>query len=142
MGERLRAQGHSEGDTLPRDMSRLGNYYMMCYMPALSHQDPKYKRCITIIRYEDLVTNPALVIDTIHRASGLKFEEFNTESEWQHNEIDYEDLERKKNAWLSELWGKKISSSRIGTYRETLTQEEIGILEKICAGPLTTFGYL
>jgi len=141
VGERLRAQGNPEGATLPRDMNRLGSYYMMCYMPALSHQDPEYQRCITMIKYEDLVANPKPVIEVIRRASGLQLEEFDVTSDWQHNEIDYEGMEQEKNAWLSSLWGKKLSNARIGSYKKILTSDEISTLETVCAGPLKTFGY-
>ena len=43
VGERLRAKNDPEGNTLPRNMNMLGNYYMQCYMPALSHQHHEYE---------------------------------------------------------------------------------------------------
>ncbi|HEB86827.1 MAG TPA: sulfotransferase [Gammaproteobacteria bacterium] len=141
VGERLRSQGQSEGATLPRDMSKLGNYYMRCYTPALSHQDKEYQGHITLIKYEDLVTNPAPVIENIRRASGLRLEDFDETAKWKGDEIDYTGLRKSNNAWLSELWGKQLSNKRIGSYKEILTPGEIAVLEDVCAGPLKTFNY-
>lgn len=141
IGERLRAQGDPEGATLPRDMSRLGNYYQMTYMPALGHPDAEYRRRVTMVRYEDLVTDPAPVIETLRRASGLALAGFDALADWHDSRIDLEGLKKTGNAWLSELWGKGISAANIGSYRATLTAEEIATVEKVCAGPLRTFGY-
>ena len=141
VGERLREKGESEGATLPRDMVQLGNYYMTCYMPALSYQDNEYQKCLTLIKYEDLVTNPTPVIETIRGKSGLMLEEFDSTSDWKRSEIDYNELQEQGNAWQSELWGKKLSAENIGRYREILTNEEILTLEKVCAGPLQSFDY-
>lgn len=141
IGEKLRAQGDPEGATLPRDMVRLGNLYMTVYMPALNHPDKEYLRRVTLIKYEDLVTDPAPVIEALRRASGLKLEEFDAVADWQHNEIRFPELKQAKNAWLSESWGKRLSNAHVGTYRAILTQEEIGLVETVCAGPLKTFGY-
>ena len=141
VGERLRAKGEPEGNTLPRNMNMLGNYYMQCYMPALAPQHPPYKNRITIIKYEDLVSNPHTAIENIRKTSGLKLEEFSAKDNWKNDDIDYNNLKQKNNAWLSDLWGKKLSSSRIGSYKEILKPEEITLLEQVCAGPLKTFGY-
>jgi hypothetical protein len=142
VGERLRRQGHSEGNTLPRDMTRIGNYFMTSYLPALKTDNQDYLSRVTVIRYEDLVTNPAPIIDRIRAATGLALEEFDAASDWQRNKIDLAGLKAADNAWLSSLWGRGLSRSRVGTYRDTLTTAEIEVLERVCAGPMRTFGYL
>ncbi|WJW75200.1 sulfotransferase [Thiohalobacter sp. IOR34] len=142
VGERLRAKGDSEGATLPRDMEQLGSYYMKCYMPALAHQDKDYQARITLIRYEDLVRDPEPVIAKLRQASGLALNLFDPGSDWRKTAIDFKSLEKEKNAWLSPLWGKGLSNRRVGAYRNILNEQEIRALEKICAGPLKTFGYL
>lgn len=141
VGERLRAKGESEGNTLPRNMNILGNFYMQCYMPALAPQHQAYKNRITVIKYEDLVSNPQTVIENIRKVSGLKLEEFNATDNWKNDDIDYNNLKQNNNAWLSDLWGKRLSSSRIGSYKKILKPEEITLLEQVCSGPLKTFGY-
>jgi hypothetical protein len=142
VGERLRQQGNPEGSTLPRDMNVLANYYMRTYMPALSHSDPAYQQRISLIKYEELVNDPATVVDDIRKASGLALDSFDTSGSWSHDELDYKELRASGNAWLSDLWGNKISKSRIGQYRQILTKQEIETLEEACAGPLRTFQYL
>lgn len=142
VGEKLRAKGESEGNSLPRNMNMLGNYYMQCYMPALSPQLEAYKSRITIVKYEELVNNPKLVINNIRKASGLKLEEFNATEGWKNDNLDYNNLQQDKNAWLSDLWGKKLSNSRVGSYKTILKPNEITLLEQVCAGPLKSFGYI
>lgn len=142
VGERLRKQGNPEGATLPRDMARIGNYYMMSYSPALISHDDAYLRRVTVIRYEDLVTKPAPVIRRIRQASGLALEDFDATSDWRFNEMDMDGLRNANNAWLSTLWGKGLSNTRIGVYRDSLTPDEIRIIENVCEGPMRTFGYL
>lgn len=122
-------------------MPLLGNYYMQCYMPALAPTLQSYKDSITIIKYEELVSNPQIVIENIRKASGLKLDEFNASSDWQNDSIDYNNLKQNNNAWLSDLWGKKLSNSRVGNYKKILKPEEIKLLEQVCAGPIKSFGY-
>src|SRR3989344_4102364 len=87
---------------------------------------------VPLIKYEDLVTDPAPVIETLRRASGLKLEEFDAAADWQHNEIRFPELKQAKNAWLSESWGKRLSNAHVGSYRTILTPEEIDLVEKVC----------
>lgn len=141
IGERLRLAADPEGNTLPRDMNVLAGYYMNTYMPALSSQDPVYRQRLLLVRYEDLVTNPGSEVNRLRESSGLALDKFRPESDWSRDDIDYASLRASGNAWLSELWGKRISPDRIGSFRQVLTGDEIRILEAACAGPLTTFGY-
>ena len=142
IGEQLRAQNDPEGNSLPRNMQILANYYMSTYMPALSHKNPKYQQRLTIIKYEDLVTQPELSYEKIRKASGLALDGLNTKGDWANDELDYKQLKQSENAWLSNLWGKKITNSRIGSYRQILTANEIKQMESACAGPLKSFGYI
>jgi hypothetical protein len=141
VGERLRSKGESEGNTLPRNMALIGNYYMQCYIPALSSNDIEFKSRINIIKYEDLVSNPDETLDRIRVSSGLKLNEYDKNSDWKNDNIDYNNLKNNDNAWLSSLWGKKLSNSRVGIYKNVLSPVEIKELENVCSGPLVTFKY-
>lgn len=141
IGEKLRKNNESEGGTLPRDMTVIGNYYMQCYMPALSSNDQNYKKRVNILKYEELVSSPDNALELIRKSSGLSLNKFDKNGQWQDDKLDYSDLKEKDNAWLSDLWGKKLSTSRIGSYKEILTSSEIQQLENVCSGPLRTFGY-
>lgn len=142
VGERLRQSGDPEGATLPRDMERLGNYYMMTYMPALSFDNSEYQQRTTLIKYEDLVTDPTTAITRMREFTGLALDNFDSDTEWKNDNLDYKQLGNDRNAWLSELWGKPISNTHIGNYRHILSPGEIKAIESICSAPLKTFGYL
>jgi len=141
VGETLRSNNESEGNTLPRDMATLANYYMQCYMPALSSQNDDYRKSLMLVKYEDLVNNPQSTINQLREWSGLELVDFDEGDNWKNDNINYDSLKENKNAWLSDLWGKKLSNSRVGSYKKILKPEEIKLLEKVCAGPLQSFGY-
>ena len=141
VGERLRKQGDPEGKTLPRDMNILANYYIQTYRPALTGSSSAYQQRVTIIKYEDLVSDPLKVIEGIRKASGLALDEINVHSSWSHDTLDYNELRTTQNAWLSDLWGKGISKEKVGYYKQILSSTEIMQLETACAAPLKTFGY-
>ena len=141
VGERLRIKGDPEGRTLPRDMRVLGNYYIQTYLPAFAYPDPAYRERISLVKYEDLVTNTGKVVDEIRKSSGLSLDGFDFTRGWSDDKINYDELESSDNAWLSELWGKEISATRIGNYKSILDQDEINIIETLCAGPIKVFGY-
>ena len=115
---------------------------MSTYMPALSHKNPEYQQRLTIIKYEDLVTQPELTCQKIRKASGLALDGLDTKGDWANDELDYKQLKQSENAWLSNLWGKQITNSRVGNYRQILTASEIKQMESACAGPLKSFGYI
>ena len=142
VGEKARETGFSEeGQAMQRDMTRLGNVYLQVYGPALSCRRPDYQSCVTVVRYEDLVTRPAEVLQVLRKACGLEIADLEAGAEWSRNDMDMEQLGRVAAPWVSDLWGKGVSRARIGTYREILTPEEIARVEEICAEPLRSFGY-
>ncbi|NIR62088.1 MAG: sulfotransferase [Gammaproteobacteria bacterium] len=141
VGERLRRQGRSEGRSLPRDMDRLAQYYMRCYQPALGHSDPQYQRRLTLVRYEDLVADPSAAVARLGEATGLRLDAFDPEAAWPRDAIDHEAARAEGNAWSSELYGRGVSTGRVGHYVHVLSPDEIAALESACAGPLATFGY-
>lgn len=143
VGEKARDKGFAEeGQAMARDMARLGNVYLQVYGPALSCRRPDYQRCVTVVRYEDLVTRPAETVDALRRATGLELAGFEPGDAWARNDMDMEQLERVAAPWVSDLWGKGVSGARIGTYRDILTPEEVARVEQVCAEPLKSFGYL
>jgi hypothetical protein len=142
VGERARKLDEAEGNLIPRDMNQLSKIYLDVYGPALSNKNPEYQRRVTVIRYEELVTRTDEVLDVLRQASGLKLEDFEASADWTRNDIDPEKLKASTEPWMSDLWGKGISSARIGTYREVLTPEEITLVEDLCAKPLGSFGYV
>jgi len=142
VGEKAREQGRSEeGQAMQRDVVRLSSVYLQTYGPALSCRRPDYRNCMTVVRYEDLVTGPAETLDVLRRATGLELAGFKPDEAWSRNDMDMEELNKVAAPWVSDLWGKGVSRARIGTYLKILTPEEIGRIEQVCAEPLKSFGY-
>jgi hypothetical protein len=142
VGERARRLGEPGGNLMPRDMNRLSKIYLDVYGPALSNRRPEYKRRITVVRYEDLVTRTEEILDVLRQASGLELKDFEAGADWTRNDMDMKKRGAVNEPWMSDLWGKGISSARVGTYREILTPKEITLVENLCAEPLGSFGYV
>lgn len=141
VGERLRAGGDPEGQTLPRDMTRLGSLYMQCYAPIFSCPDPEFRARLTVVRYEDLVTKPDEVVRQLRAATGLALDQFQPAGNWQNNRIDLGDLRASRNAWVSDLWGRPVSDGRVGQFRNLLSAAEIATIEQICRPAMESFQY-
>jgi len=141
VGERAAKLSRPGEQAIPRDMAQLSKTYLDVYGPALSNQRPEYRQCLTVVRYEDLVTRTDEVLDVLRQASGLELKDFSATADWARNDMDMKELGREKNPWMSELWGKGVSKARIGSYREVLTAQEIALVERLCETPLKLFGY-
>ncbi len=94
---------------------------------------------IHFVRYEDLVTAP---VDTVRRVAdflGISSEGIDPSAEWNFGQVD-PDAMRGRPSW-SGLYGKPITSERIGRHREVLTPEQIATIKADTADLGALFGY-
>jgi len=139
---KLQKTNDSEWKTLPRDMRTLSEYYNMTYQPALTSSNPGYLNSLAVIKYEDLVLNPPVVIDAIEKKTGISIPASAVTDGWERSNIDLAALESANNAWTSDGWGKGITSSNIGSYRNVLTTDEVMQVNRYCSFPMKKFGYI
>ncbi len=142
VGERMGAAGRQ--NVFDRqDMSRLAEYYKSFYRPCLKIQDPKFRRNLMIVKYENLVANTETELDRIRNFTGLELKDFRANQAWKRSRVDFEELKAwdLHRPWDSDLWGKKLSPTRVGSYAEVLTDDEVRTLARECADVFHVFGY-
>ena len=140
--DKLKKSGDPEWVTLPRDMRKLSEYYNMTYQPALTYQDNGYKNSLVIIKYEDLVCNPDTTANIIKDRTGIAIPDIAIRNGWTNSEIDVKKLESDNNSWVSDGWGKGVTQSMIGTYKKSLSEQEVMEINQYCNYPMKMFGYL
>ncbi len=142
VGERMGAAGR-RNIFVERDMVRLAEYYKSFYRPCLKIQDPKFRRNLKVVKYEDLVGDTEAELDRIRNFTGLELKDFRVNKAWKRSHVDFEELKAwdLHRPWDSDLWGKKLSPKRVGSYTQVLTGEETRILESECADVFHVYGY-
>ena len=139
-GENLVKQGRE--NRWPRDAARLAEEYNMHYEPCLSSENDEFKRQILYVNYEKLVTDPVSQVDRIRSWAELELSEFDPAMAWQRTLYDYVNVPEKDVPYLTELYGKAISSSRVGRFREILTDVEIRVINHECASIMKVMHYV
>jgi hypothetical protein len=122
-----------------RDAAALAHAYNSFYAPISNLADKHlYKRMLTL-RYEDLVTSPGKWFERLADFTGLDIAGFAANPVWR-NELR-QDTSDAVTLWRGPLWGKAVSASRVDTWREALTEDEISAIGEVCAPYLAGFGY-
>jgi hypothetical protein len=84
------------------------------------------------VKYEDLVKNPDTYISELGKLLGLELGE---QMAWKDEGwID-------NNPFHSDGWGKKITADNVGLYKSQLYDEELDIIEEMCAPIMEVFDY-
>lgn len=141
VGRKIKARGRSDRlsqMTDARDLERLCGYYASFYVPLLSAGTNEGVAKTLFLRYEDLVSRPERVIDELRSFTGLALRT-GAEEDVDSGTLDYG--ERTDSPWLSELYGEKITASRVGSYADELSEEEAAYILTTCGPLLRTFGY-
>ncbi len=125
------------------DARKLSHYYRNYYLRLLRGDFNVLASNLFLVRYEDLVTQTAQVVDQIRAFTGLALDEYDPASNWPRSAEDYDQRRRDPDlaAWTTELHGQGVSDSRIGRYRETLSNEDIAIIEEECQAVMQPFKY-
>jgi len=139
VAEKQQAQG--KAPRFPRDPQKRCEEYLATYGPCVTTQNAAFRRKILFVKYEQLVQRPMEVLDQIRIFTGLPLDNYNPDTNWSAGERDFSKERASGDPYINDLYGKAVSSSRIGRYRYTLTQEELDIIERECRGVFSTFGY-
>ncbi len=139
VGKKMQAQGRRDllaQAAQARDMDHLCRYFKAFYDPILQMRQPAFWAQTLFVRYEDLVRHPDTVVRDVARFTGLTLP---LKTVYDTGTVDF--AKRAESPWLSHLYGKGISASRVGTYADALSQEEVHTVEAACAELLDLFGY-
>ena len=142
VGERMKSQGR-ENEFSTRDMDAIARHYKSFYEPAMRTPTPAFRKNLQVVKYEDLVTDTPTEIERLRGFTGLEFKDLDNEDFWAGSKWDFKKMEEwgLHRPWSSELWGKGMSSDRVGRYREIMTDDEIAAIERQCADVFHLFGY-
>ena len=116
-----------------RDISFISQKILASYLPLLRATEPP---SASIVRYEDMTSDPKGSLDTLARQTGLKI---------SLNRIEHpvwlETQARHEASWITELEGGKPSPASIGSFARILRGDEIAIVQSICEPIISRFGY-
>lgn len=141
-GEKMREQGQ-EHFFQNRNMEELTYFYKSFYAPLFRYEkeNTAFKKKILYIRYEELVLNHEEIVSKLRDFLGLSLSEFTPNKVWIKSKINFNDNNLPFKSAITELYGKKISSSGIGKFKKILTEEEINIIENNLSPFLNRFNY-
>lgn len=125
------------------DARQLSRYYRTYYTRLLRGDMDVLQSRLFLVRYEDLATQPGQVVDQIRAFTGLALSDYDPNCDWQRSAENYEQsrADPDRAAWTTELHGKGVSDSRIGQYRDSLSPEDIAIIEEECRAVMRPFRY-
>jgi hypothetical protein len=120
---------------------KMCSYFMSFYEDVLDWNDPRRR----IVRYEDVMRDPRGAIAAIGTFCGGRYDldrvsTFTDEDAAAPN-LDSEQHDRLTRPFWSQLWRKDLSVERIGSYRETLTGQEVAEIEATLRAFGTRFKY-
>lgn len=126
-----------------RDIPAMCRHMMSFCLPALSVTDPDFRRRLAVVLYEELVQQPEKVLGQISGFTGIDFVSGATTNEPRSGIVD-EDWNRRSKLyfpWVTEVSGKAVSESRVGSWKSVLTDEEVLLVEENCQSFFEWFGY-
>lgn len=137
--DRMTETGTVQG-MFARNAAAIGPFIANHYAPVLAAGQQGLGARFMALRYEDLVTDSAPVLDRIRTFTGLALADSRPDRAWQEKRP--EGLNDDPNSpWHSELWGQPVTADRIGTYTESLSPAEIETIERACARMMAAFRY-
>lgn len=139
VAEKQQAQGKSS--RFPRDPKQRCLEYLATYGPCVATKNESFRRNILFVKYEQLVQHPMEVLDQIRIFTGLSLDDYSPDANWSAGKRDFTKERASGDPYINDLYGKAVSSSRIGRYRDMLTKKELKIIERECEGVFQTFGY-
>ena len=122
----------------PRDMNALCAFINSHYEFVLSNESSQKHSNIIFIKYEDLILNTLEVLNSVFKNLSLDYTFKDIENLWDRAP---KFLEPSKNPFHSDLWNKKPSSIKIGSYKNALSSEETSLINNYCKKIITKFNY-
>lgn len=146
VGEKLDAQG-AKGDSMARlftshDMAALSRHYLSFYAPALGARQPGFRARLLVLRYEDLVREPAQEVEKLRAFTGIRLADFDPDKDPDTGRVDHGKGSQYQRAWKTEHDGRKITDATIGTFADTLKPEEIAAVQEHCKGFMSKLRYV
>lgn len=142
VGERQKSLGQNYLFT-ERDMLKLCEHFVAFYRPAFEISDQGFRDRLAVLHYENVVSDPRTALEQVAGFTEIPFDTINPDAAPDTGLVQQNVISASQHfqPWATEVNGKKITSSRVGRYREVLTPEEIRLVEEYCADFFEWFGY-
>ena len=139
VGEKMKAAGqrHLFQDRNPLQLSE---YLKGYYRPCFDSSDAAFRKRTLLVKYEDVVHHPELVMPRLSAFTGLAFE-FDPASPPDTGAVDYAKVEEKHRCWHTDRFGKAVDASSVGRYQRILTSGEAEEIARECKDIMDQFGY-
>jgi len=144
VAEKQRDKGISSTLTAMNDEARqLSRHYQSYYGRFLQGELDVLQSSLFLVRYEDLVSQTEPVVNQIRDFTGLALADYDPGSQWQRSaeDFDHERADPDRSPWTTELHGQGVNDSRVGGFRDVLSDEDIAIIERECRAVMRAFGY-
>lgn len=125
------------------DPRRLSRHYRSYYRRFLRGDLDDLRSSLFLVRYEDLVSQTAQVVDQIRTFTGLALTDYDPASQWQRSAEDYDQqrADPDRAPWTTEFHGQGVSDAPVGRYRDMLSDEDIAVIEQECRDVMRPFNY-
>ena len=142
VGQRLAAQGVAQfAFFAERDIPRICEHYKSFYAPLLQCSDAGFRSRVLLLRYEDLVAQPATALQQLRKFTGLPLAGLDPHGDFDTGNIDYAAAPPVWQAWITEHYGKRVSGERVRSYTEVLSAHEVETISTNCADVIKLFDY-
>ena len=145
VGQRLDQQDQSDSRTqlyMSRNFAEMSKIFLSSYLSLFTEKAGAMRARLRIIRYENLVQNTDSVLHELSEFCGLNLSGIDSTQVMNTGKFSLDKRTEYSKAWNSGHFGNAVDSSRIGRYKQELSQNEIVEVEEICADFMQQFGYL
>ena len=140
----IKVQEKLSATAQPADARNITSYcehFLSYYERLLASTDEAFKKRVLFVRYEDLVRAPAHVLASVSQFCGLELSTVDVNHDFDTGTLDYEQAGPEWQAWITEHYGKGISSVQVGSFQSVLGPGEVTEIESRCQSYFNTFGY-
>ena len=125
-----------------RNLTAHCQQFQTYYAPLLSGKGALRGSRLCYVRYEDLVTAPEKVVAYLRSFTGLKLRNLDFGSDFDTGAVDYANADAGWQPWISPHYGKAVTASRIGAYKDVFSRAEIAEIDKACEPFMRHFAYV
>jgi len=146
VGEKLAKQGtkhlYNSGD-----IAKMAESVSHFYRPTLAamQKNAAFRKRVYWVDYQELVTNPEPVMDSLRKFTGLKLELFDPADPTKRTlpeKVESRKSSKRAQPWNSDLMKNKgISDASVRAFEGKLDQEQVATIEKTVGGLIKKFGY-
>ena len=124
-----------------RDPARIAESMRAYTTNCTESRLPGFRENCLYLRYEDLVSQPEAAHQLLGEFTGIALDSSVARAGARPGRVDYDSDAQVDRPLHSPLYGRAMSTGRIGNYKKVLTPSQVAAVEEICAPIMERFGY-